>query len=155
MKLTKTGIVFEYHGDRITRRWPWSKLSADKYHSDLYSLYFNNFNTYWKHIGAIQTAFSKSGNKLEGFSYEEILGQWVRSNYPHESIVVLKDMNVEERDLSFWARIPKDKLEYIQKDVIVLRCGSKEKACEIVDSVESNFAEAFAFSGGILVSLNR
>jgi hypothetical protein len=154
MKLTEKGIVFEYHGDTITRRWPWRNRQGAKYSSQEYSLYFNDFNTYWKHVGAGQAALVKSENKLEGFSYTEMLGQWVRSRYANETIVVLKDVNVEERGLSFWAKIPKDKLEYIKKDIIVLRCGSKENACEIVDSIESSFAEAFAFSGGILINYN-
>jgi hypothetical protein len=95
-----------------------------------------------------------SKSKLQGFNYNEIIGQWVNAKYPHESVVVLKDVNVEERSLSFWAKIPKDKIEHIQKDIIVLRCGSKENAIEIVDSIEPGFAEAFAFSGGILINYN-
>jgi hypothetical protein len=154
MKLTENGIVYEYHGDTITRRWPWRDRHGSKYFSQQYSMYFNSFNTYWRHVGIAESAFVKSDSKLEGFSYAEVLGQWVRVQYPHESVVVLKDINAQERGISFWAKIPKEKIEHIQKDVIVLRCGSKEKACEIVDSIEPAFAEAFAFAGGILINYN-
>ena len=152
MKFKKTGIEFGYHGDTITRKWPFTEgpvLSSSEY-----GIYFSNFNEYWSHVGAAQAIFKRTDSKLEGFSYGEILAQWVRHHYPHESIAILKDVNVEERGLSFWAKIPKDKLEHIQKDVIVLRCGSKEKACEIVDSIEHDFAEAFAFSEGNLINYN-
>lgn len=152
MKFKKTGIEFEYHGDVITRRWPFQEGS--KFYSSNFSLYFNDFQTYWKHVGVTQAMFTKTDSKLEGFSYGEIITHWVRQRYPYENIAILKDVNVEERGLSFWAKIPKDKLEHIQKDVIVLRCGSKEKACEIVDSVEHDFAEAFAFSEGNLINYN-
>jgi hypothetical protein len=154
MKLTDKGIVFGYHGDTITRRWPWKDRHGSKFFSQEYSMYFNDFNTYWKHVGVAQIAFSGRSEKLQGFTYGEIIGQWVQLKYPYESIVVLKDVNVSERGLSFWARIPKDKIQHIQKDIIVLRCGSKENACEIVDSIERTFAEAFAFSGGILINYN-
>lgn len=152
MKFKKTGIEFRYHGDTITRKWPFT--DGGNYFSSEYSMYFNDFNTYWLKLGSIQSAFVKEDSKLEGFSYGEILTHWVRQRYPHENIAILKDVNVEERGLSFWAKIPRDKLEYIQKDVIVLRCGSKEKACEIVDSIEHSFAEAFAFSDGNLINYN-
>jgi hypothetical protein len=154
MKIKKEGIEFEYHGDTITRRWPWFFRSGSKYHSKQYSLYFNEFNVYWIHVGRAEYLFEDKRSKLEGFTYSELIGQWVRQKYPFENIVLLKDVNVEERGLSFWAKIPKDKIEHIQKDVIILRCGSKENACEIVDSIEPNFAEAFAFSGGVLINYN-
>lgn len=155
MKFKKIGIEFEYHGDTITRRWPWFFRGGSKYHSERYSMYFDNFSTYWKHAGIAEMAFCDSHkSKMEGFTYQELIGQWVRYKYPYESVVVLKDVNVSERGLSFWSKIPKDKIEHIQKDIIVLRCGSKENANEIVDSIESSFAEAFAFSGGILINYN-
>jgi len=154
MKFKKEGIEFEYHGDVITKRWPWFFKEGSKYHSKNYSMYFNEFNTYWKHVGIAEKAFVKSDKKLEGFSYSEVIGEWARVRYPYEFIVVLKDVNVSERGLSFWAKIPKEKLEHIQKDVIVLRCGTKENACEIVDSIERQFAEAFAFANGVLINYN-
>lgn len=154
MKIKKEGIEFSYNGDTITRRWPWYFKEGSKYHSEQYSLYFNDFKTYWKHVGAVPGLFLNNDKKLEGLSYAEIIGQWVRYKYPYDTIVVLKDVNVSERGLSFWAKIPRDKLEHIQKDIIVLRCGSKENANEIVDSIEPSFAEAFAFSGGILINYN-
>lgn len=154
MRFKKEGIEFKYHGDIVTRRWPWFYPGDAKYHSEKYSLYFNKFSTYWVHVGRAEHIFEGPKSKLQGFTYQELIGQWVRQIYPGENIVVLKDVNVSERGLSFWAKVPKDKIEHIQKDIIVLRCGSKENACEIVDSVERTFAEAFAFSGGILINYN-
>jgi hypothetical protein len=153
MKFKKEGLEFEYHEDIITRRWPWVSDGA-KYHSEKYSLYFNEFSTYWTHVGKAEHLFGDTKEKLEGFTYSEVIGQWVRQRFPYESVVVLKDINVGERGLSFWAKIPKEKIERIQKDIIILRCGSKENAIEIVDSIEPTFAEAFAFSGGILINYN-
>lgn len=155
MRFKKEGIEFDYDGDTITRRWPWFYPGDSKYFSEKYSMYFSSFKTYWTHAGRAEHMFEGPKEKLEGFTYSEVIGQWVRKLYPFESVVVLKDVNVGERGLSFWAKIPKDKIQHIQKDIIVLRCGSKENACDIVDSIERKFAEAYAFSGGILINYNE
>lgn len=155
MKLKKEGIEFDYHGDIITRRWPFFFKEGSKFHSKNYSMYFNSLDTYWNYVGKVQQAFAqRNRNKIEGFSYFDIITSWIQSAYPDENVVVLKDVNVGERGLSFWARVPKDKIEHIKKDVIVLICGSKENAVEIVDSIEPSFAEAYAFSGGHLINYN-
>lgn len=153
MNLNKQGISFPYSGDRLTRLWPWSSAEG-RYYSQEFNKYFNNLKDYWKHHGAFYKHDFDRSAKMEGFSYEEVLTQWVRDRYPYDAVVVMTNIDVSERSLSFWARLPKEKIESLTKDIVVLRCNSRAEIIELADSIDSKFADTYAFYAGKLIGFN-
>lgn len=153
MKLTKQGIEYVYHGDTLIYFWPW-KASSGKFYSSEYNSYFNNFREYWRHVGLNTPTSIRTREKLQGFSYEEILAQWVKFKFPFEAVIILKDLNLYEKSLSFWTKIPKDRIEYMSKDVVILRCNDKQEITRIIESIDIEFAEAFGYYEGNLIDHN-
>lgn len=154
MRFSKTGVTFKYHGDQLTWRWPWSRNGMERYYSTIYTQDFNSLSEYWKHVGVVEEALVKSSGKLEAYSELEVLSVWVRRLYPTSHVVVLTNLDASAKGISFWSRLPKDQVEHLLKDVIVLRCKDKTEVFRLVDSVEATFADAFGFSFGQLIETN-
>jgi hypothetical protein len=154
MNINKQGITYLYSGDRLTLLWPWVPVEG-RYYSQEFNRYFNNLKEYWKHHGAFYKYDLDHTTKMEGFSWGEVMTHWVRDRYPYDAIVVMTNINVSERSLSFWARLPKDKIECMQRDVVILRGNSRSEIMEIAESIDSKFADTFAFYSGKLIGGNQ
>lgn len=154
MRFIKGGIAFRYHGDELVWRWPWARRGAGKFRSSLYTRDFSDLASYWKHVGVVEASLIRSSNKLESFSILEVLSAWVRLFYPSEHVVILMNLEVSAKGMSFWSRLPKNQVEHLLRDVVVLRCSNKREIFKLVDSVPPSFAEAYGFSFGQLTETN-
>ncbi|MNK09965.1 hypothetical protein D3C87_279750 [compost metagenome] len=153
MKLTRQGVEYTYHGDTLTYFWPW-KARNGKFYSAEYSTYFSSFRDYWKHVGMNLPSIVRSREKLVGYSFEEITAQWVRCKFPFEAIVVLFNIELSAKSLAFWAKVPKEKMEYMSKDVVILRCNDKTEVTRLIESIDPSFADAFGYCEGNLIDYN-
>jgi hypothetical protein len=93
--------------------------------------------------------------KLTGFDNLDILSVWVNAKYSGCNIVLLTDINVEAKDLEFWARIPKGQAMEFLKDIVILRCKDKTEIKKLIPSIGSKFALAYGFSNGKLILSNK
>jgi hypothetical protein len=105
-------------------------------------------------IGRVE-AMPKTESKLSGFTYHEILAQWVYSKYYNENLIVLTDINVEAKDIQFWAKVPQTEMGHFLKDVVIVHCKDKGEVQRLVENIHPNFAEAYGFSGGTLFTYNK
>lgn len=97
----------------------------------------------------------KPQSKLLGFDQEEILSQWVYLKFPFDHIVILTDINVEAKNIQFWAKVPSFERQQFLKDVVVARYKDKSEVEKLVDNIAPEFASAFGYSGGMLFTYNK
>ena len=154
INVSREGVSFSYHGDVITRRWPW--LSGDRYVSSLHATDFNHFREYWHTVGTVnaQLHLSPSDSKVVGLRLHEILSDYARRRFPGEHLAFLCEINPAARDSAFWKRIPRQQAEQLLKDVAVFRCKSREQMLEITFGTPTSFATAYAIEHGVLVDCN-
>lgn len=154
MRFTKNGMIFRYHGDRLLWRWPWKRNQLGKFRSSIYTRDFRNLSEYWKYVGVTEAAMIRQAEKIEAYSWTEVLSTWVRHTYPGQSLVILTNLEASAKGVSFWARLPKDRVENLLQDVVVLRCKDKPEVFRLIDSTPASFADAYGFSAGQLVGTN-
>lgn len=153
MKLTMQGVEYNYHGDKILRFWPW-KVKDGKFYSNEYSIYFSSLREYWKFIGRSHSGKFEAKDKVDGFSYEEIIAEWVRFKFPFDAIIVLTNIELSGNALSFWKNIPEHRFKYMTKDVVVLICDGKSELLKLIDSIPVELAQAVACYEGTLIGHN-
>lgn len=154
MRFTKKGITFRYHGDTMLWKWPFTRSGSGKYRSSLYPQDFSNLAEYWKYVGIVEAAILKNPEKISAFSWMEVLSTWVRRTYPGDHLVILTNLDASAKGVSFWARLPKDKVEDLLQDVVVLHCKDKPEVFRIVESIPTHFADAYGFSASELIDTN-
>lgn len=106
-------------------------------------------------IALIKFATLKNNKKLTGFDYLDILHVWVKTEYSGAHIILLTDINVEAKNLEFWAKIPRGQALEFLKDVVVLFCKDRTELERLISNIGSNFASAYGFSDGDLILTNK
>lgn len=154
ISLTKSGLVFKYHGDKITKYWPWVKRGY--YYSELFSEDFNNFRDYWRMVGVESELIRAvhSVGRMSGFGPQEVTGQWSARLYPGEYVVILEDIDLISKGPRFWSRLTSKQKDTLRKGVVVFCCKDRNEAADLVDSIDTNFANAYAFLNGELLYTN-
>jgi hypothetical protein len=155
LRLSKQGITRTVCDDELTWKWPWARQGQGKYYSAYYGMNFGSKKDYWKHIGAIESVILQRGGKIDPYGWTEVLSTWVRFTYPQDHIVVLTNINALDKSVAFWARIPKDRIQDLMQDVVVLRCKSKAEVFSLVDSTPQSFADAYGYSENQLIGTNQ
>lgn len=155
-KINKQGVSFPYAGDVITWVWPWKGLQGQpRYKSSLYRKEFNTFREYWKMCGRAELEFAQSSDqKLLGFSFYEVLGDWSKDAYPSSFVLILKDVDPSRKGPTFWSRLSDTQIRAFNKDIVVMRCKDKMQAAEMLESIPRDFAEAYILKNGLLIDTN-
>jgi hypothetical protein len=96
-----------------------------------------------------------SSPKLFGFDYPEILSQWIAFKYPREHIIVLLNINVQAKNIQFWAKVPQTDMKYFLQDTVILRCKDKSEVIRLVENIPPDFADAYGYSAGSLFTYNK
>lgn len=154
MRFTKNGLLFRYHGDKLLWRWPGARKGLGKFRSSLYTRDFSNLSEYWKHVGALESVMIRYPDKIEAYSWVEVLSTWVKHAHPSEHVIVLTNLEASAKGVSFWARLPRDRVDDLLQDVVVLRCKDKPEVFRLIDSIPPAFAEAYGFSAGQILETN-
>lgn len=97
----------------------------------------------------------RNSAKLQGFEIEELLAQWIGLKHPKEHIIVLTDINVQAKNIQFWARVPKTDMQFFLKDIVVLHCKDKTEVLRLLENIPAKFAEAYGFSAGLPIAHNK
>jgi hypothetical protein len=113
-------------------------------------------------IGVISYSTSKDVNvpynrsdKLTGFDVGELIPEWVKFKYPSEHLIVLTEVNVQAKNIQFWAKVPKTESQFFLKDLVVLFCKDKSEVIRLVENIPRGFADAKGFSAGELLIDNK
>lgn len=155
IRLEKEGIVFSYHGDVLTWKWPWLPRENTKFSSAQYKFSCNSLVDYWKQLGVISYKETSSISKVAGLSMHDVISQWVKTNLRFGFYVVLHDINPRVKPMDFWDRVPeKDRVEFA-KDVVILRCKDLKEVESLCDSVSTDFAAAEGIVYGEIVYWNE
>lgn len=153
MQAKSEGIWFNYYGDHVKWIWWWNRLGDFKLYSSKLDKDFKSFNDYWKFVGAFEESTRKY--RVQSFDESTIVGAWVKTQFLHENIVVLTDINVSAKDASFWLKLPQHYRPHFLGDFVVLMCGDKNEIFRLCDSISRDFAEASGYSGGQLIYWNE
>lgn len=157
MKLNCLGVVFKYHGDEITRYWPWVKKRLQStYHSSLLYRDFNSFKEYWKIVGEDTqiTKVSTSSDKMIGFSFRETLAHWSAKMFPNEHLVILIEPDPRRKGPAFWSRLSPTQRIHMMNDVVVLRCKDETEMNSLLWSIDPQFSDAMAILNGDVINSN-
>jgi hypothetical protein len=100
------------------------------------------------------TPYRKS-DKLTGFDIGDLIPEWVKFKYPSEHLIVLTEVNVQAKNIQFWAKIPKTDSQFFLKDLVVLFCKDKSEVIRLVENIPRDFADAKGFSAGELLIDNE
>ena len=150
IKINKKGFWFEYKLDHICLNWFWHK-PLHRYYSEKLHHNFNSLKDYNEY--SIANSDVKHKNIL-GFDARDIIEEWVEYKFSKEYIVVLMDINISEKAMTFWDEIPYTKKIVFSKEIIVLVCKDFRQVSQIIESVERGFAIALGFKAGNLVVSN-
>lgn len=149
-KLSREGISISYKGDTLT--YSWIPFFWGEVHSKYTGLTYAEFKYYKKHISDIEKQGFK---KLLGFDYLDIISQWISLKFPVDHIIILLNINVEAKNVQFWAKIPQTEIGHFLKDTVVLRCKDESEMERLVSNIPPNFAEAYGYSCGNLITYNK
>jgi hypothetical protein len=161
MKFTSRGIERQLDDDLIIWLWPWVRHEPKaKIYSQNNLCFFENMKQYWLFVGSLSYPSSDGrialtrNERLQGYTWIDILSTWIHFRYPNESVLVLTNIDVGAKGMSFWLRLPKDKIESLMNDVVVLRCDSASDLKAAIEAVADKFADAYGFIDGRLVHTN-
>lgn len=158
MKFHQLGISFKYHGDEITRYWPWIKKSLKStYHSALFSRDFNSFNEYWRLVGEETTLIklTTSVGKMQGFSLSRVAAEWASRIWVNEYLVIMCDVDPGSKGPSFWFRLSPTQRTSLLEDVVVLRCKDETEMETLIDSISPSFSTAYGCLNGQVLCDNQ
>src|SRR5438445_100940 len=79
--------------------------------------------------------------KLVSFDYTEILSQWIYFKFPYDHVIVLSNINVQAKNIQFWAKIPQKEVPHFLKDIVILRCKDVSELVRLVDNIGPDFAD--------------
>jgi hypothetical protein len=152
-RITNLFFKFFYKGDTIYYYWPWIRHIhlAGKY----YSVYLSEFFSFFYNYNILRDNTTEFLNdKIRGLNITSILEEWVLLKYPHEVLVILIDIDVSTKPMSFWATIPYAKEVLFTKEVIILKCKDRRQMEQIVDSTSITFATAIGYVAGKVACVN-
>jgi hypothetical protein len=157
MNLTRKGVRFEYHGDELLWIWPWKRtkpsLNTIKYYSYTFDDYFFSLRDYWLFVGSWNEACRKE--KIIGYNDNEVFKAWAEHTFRHNTVVILRNVNVEMRSTLFWRSLDPLSRKQLLKDVPVLFFHDSSKAQLVAESVDPEFADVFFFMKGKLKYTNN
>jgi hypothetical protein len=93
--------------------------------------------------------------KLSGFTYVTVLCEWVSVKFPLEHVIILTNINVEAKNIHFWAKVPKTDAIEFTNDVVVLRCTDTSEMWTLITNIGEDFADAYGFCAGKLTMTNK
>ena len=157
--LSSRGVSFKYHGDEILFYWPWARPGKSKYHSSLFSEDFNDFCEYWENVGSRNYVLGKrrqnsSETKITGFSFKEVVEVWSSRLFINEYIIVLDSPSLSYIKPLSLLTMPSSRLAELTKDIVVLRCKDKPEAYSVLDSIGSDFCNAYLILNGKTLATN-
>lgn len=94
-------------------------------------------------------------SKLYGLDYSELITEWISKVYKFQHIIVLNNINVEAKNIQFWAKLPTTSRSPFLKDVVILRCTDKSEVMRLVENIPLEFADAHGYSAGSLITTNK
>lgn len=114
----------------------------------------NPFKYYITEYASVDLPY-KNSSKLKGLEYNDLISEWVALKHPVSHVVVLTNINVEARNIQFWAKVPKTDMIHFVKDLVVLQCKDKTEVIRLAENIPPNFADAQGYSAGILITHNK
>lgn len=97
--------------------------------------------------------FNRKG-KIFSLSYGDILSEWIFLNAPTEYIITLENVDVEEKNINFWARLPSDKRIQFLEDVVIFRCKDRSEMIMLIRNIPIAFATAVGYFEGVKLYSN-
>lgn len=94
-------------------------------------------------------------SKLYGMSYPALIADWVYKSFKLQHIIVLTNVNVEAKNIQFWAKVPTTSMAWFLEDVVILRCQDRSEVIRLVENIPSEFADAQGYSAGLLITTNK
>lgn len=153
MRVNKTGIFFSYYGDELLWVWPWRRKDHNKFFSSIFEREFPSLKEYWYFSGGWNEACRKE--KVLGYSEFEVLSSWVKKEFRHNTVIILKNINVEMKSTVFWKSVDIFTRKELLKDVPVLLFSNKVDAAYVLGSIPTEFADAYLFYMGELDGTNN
>jgi len=99
--------------------------------------------------------FRKPYEKLQGIDYIDIISEWVNTKYRFEHVIILININVQAKNIEFWANVPQTHAIQFLKEVVILKCKDKSELQRLVQNTGLDFAEAYGYSGGVRIIDNK
>lgn len=93
-------------------------------------------------------------SKLQSRSYTSIIDDWVAFNFVNQIVIVLTNINVQVKNIDFWAKIPVEQKIKFMEDVVILRCKDKSEMMMLIGNIGQDFAEAKGYIDGELFAHN-
>jgi hypothetical protein len=93
--------------------------------------------------------------KLSGFYYHDIFSEWVIQKFKFEHVIILTNINVEAKNIQFWAKVPQTHATEFLKDIVLLKCKDRTELERLVQNMGVDFAEAYGYSAGVCVITNK
>jgi len=159
MRISKRGIHFNHHGDELVWIWPWSRVVTNiavagnrvsyKIYSVLDDTRYLDLADYWFAQGVHAEASRK--NKIEGFSEDDVFISWACFNFRHQTVIVMRNINHQEKPEKFWASLPPVQRAAMLKDVPVLFFPNPNSAMDVAQTIPIEFAETYCFHNGSLI----
>lgn len=153
-RLSWAGIIRVWSDDRILYTWLSILTFAFYFFSFKYTTSFVNINNYQKYREQVQSEIGGKYRKLRGLEYSDIVSQWVYLKFPFEHIIILSNINVEAKNIEFWAKVPKTEAIHFLKDIVLLRCKDISEMNRLINNIAPEFADAHGYSAGILITTN-
>ena len=94
-------------------------------------------------------------NKLLGIDYVDVVAHWISINHSNKHIIALHNINVEAKNIKFWAKVPQTDIKYFLKDVVLLRCKDIPELTRLINNISEDFADAYGYSKGVLIHSNK
>lgn len=133
--------------------WPWKRKGSYKFFSSIHERDFPSLREYWYFCGGWNEACRKE--KVIGYSENDVLFSWVKREFRHNIVIVLKHINVELKSTAFWRSIDLFTRKELLKDIPVLLFSNKVDAAYVLGSIPQEFAEAYLFEFGELTDTNN
>lgn len=153
MRINSKGIYFSYYGDELLWIWPWKRRGTVKFFSAVFEQGYPSLREYWYYSGGWNMACRKE--KVIGFSELDILLSWAKKEFRHDTVIVLRNINVEMKSTVFWKSIDIFARKELLKDVPVIFLRDVKNDEYILHSIPTEFAEAYLFHLGELIDTNN
>lgn len=153
MKLSKQGVLKDYHGDVILIRWTW--VSGKRYHSTLTGNDYDSLAQYWQGVALFDKTVRQSGDKkVIGFSELEIVTALAKQKFAGDCVVILANVNPSVKPSSFWSKLSPQQARSFIQDYVSLVCKDKSELQLLVANTSHTFGDAYGFIAGELVCDN-
>jgi len=109
-------------------------------------------NVHKKEGPSLSYDFGKS--KLHSLSYSSIIDSWVFLHFHGQTVIVLTNINVQAKNIEFWAKIPPEQKIKFVNDVSILKCKDRREMFKLLGNIGQDFADAKGYIDGIEVASN-